>query len=191
MQFVLLSATWGSSFVFIKVLDRHWPAVWVALGRVALGAVTLIVLVVLRGERLRVERGAWRHLAIASLLLNVVPFTLFAYGEQHVSSVVAGLWNASAPLWVLIVVMLAFPEEQPTPARTAGLAVGFVGVALLLGPWQGSAEVRRSAISPAPAPQSATGSASRTPGGMSPAAPRAASCWPRVSCCARPCCWRW
>lgn len=137
MQFVLLSATWGSSFVFIKVLDRHWPAVWVALGRVALGAVTLIVLVVLRGERLRVERGAWRHLAIASLLLNVVPFTLFAYGEQHVSSVVAGLWNASAPLWVLIVVMLAFPEEQPTPARTAGLAVGFVGVALLLGPWQG------------------------------------------------------
>jgi drug/metabolite transporter (DMT)-like permease len=136
-QFVLLSATWGSSFLFIKVLDRHWPAIWVALGRVALGALTLVVLLTVRRERLAFQRGAWRHLAVAALFLNVIPFTLFAYGEQHVSSIVAGLWNASAPLWVLVVVMLAFPEEHPTPARIAGLAVGFAGVVTLLGPWRG------------------------------------------------------
>ena len=136
-QFLALSATWGSSFLFIKVLDRHWPPLWVALGRISLGALTLVALAIARGERLALRRAAWPHLLIASLFLNAIPFTLFAYGEQHVSSIVAGLWNASAPLWVLVVVMLAFPEEHPTRARTAGLAFGFVGVAVLLGPWRG------------------------------------------------------
>jgi drug/metabolite transporter (DMT)-like permease len=136
-QFVALSAIWGSSFLFIKVLDRHWPPTWVALARVALGAATLVVLLYARGERLRVPRPAWPHLLIAALFLNAIPFTLFAYGERHVSSVVAGLWNASAPLWVLGFVLLVFKDEQPTAARGAGLAFGFVGVVLLLGPWRG------------------------------------------------------
>jgi drug/metabolite transporter (DMT)-like permease len=124
-QFVALAAIWGSSFLFIKVLDRHWSPTWVALGRVALGAATLVVLVYARGERLRVPRSAWPHI------------TLFAYGEHHVSSVVAGLWNASAPLWVLAFVLLVFGDEQLTRTRAAGLAFGFAGVVLLLGPWRG------------------------------------------------------
>ena len=136
-QFVALAAIWGSSFLFIKVLDRHWSPTWVALGRVALGAATLVVLVYARGERLRVPRSAWPHLLIAALFLNAIPFTLFAYGEHHVSSVVAGLWNASAPLWVLAFVLLVFGDEQLTTARAAGLAFGFAGVVLLLGPWRG------------------------------------------------------
>lgn len=136
-QFVALSAIWGSSFLFIKVLDRHWAPTWVALGRVTLGAATLVVLLVARGKRLRVPRAAWPHILVTALLLNAIPFTLFAYGEQHVSSVVAGLWNASAPLWVLAVVMLAFADEHPTKARAAGLGFGFAGVVLLLGPWRG------------------------------------------------------
>jgi drug/metabolite transporter (DMT)-like permease len=83
-----------------------------------------------------VPRAAWPHILIAALFLNVIPFTLFAYGERHMSSVVAGLWNASAPLWVLVFVLLVF-HESPTAARAAGLAFGFVGVVLLLGPWRG------------------------------------------------------
>jgi drug/metabolite transporter (DMT)-like permease len=136
-QFVALAAIWGSSFLFIKVLDRHWSPTWVALGRVALGAATLVVLVYARGERLRVPRSALPHILIAALFLNAIPFTLFAYGERHVSSIVAGLWNASAPLWVLAFVLLVFGDEQLTRTRAAGLAFGFVGVVLLLGPWRG------------------------------------------------------
>ena len=136
-QFAALSAIWGSSFLFIKVLDRHWAPLWVAFGRVALGALTLLVALWLRGERLRIPREAWPRILVAALLLNAIPFTLFAYGERHVSSVVAGLWNASAPLWVLLVVMLAFSEEHITPARAAGIAFGFAGVVMLLGPWRG------------------------------------------------------
>jgi drug/metabolite transporter (DMT)-like permease len=137
VQFLLLSATWGSSFLFIKVLDRHWPALWVAFGRVALGAATLLVLAVVRRERLAFDRRTWLHLLVAAALFNAIPFVLFAYGEKHVPSIVAGLWNATAPLWVVAFALLAFPEEHPTASRVAGLVVGFVGVAVLLGPWRG------------------------------------------------------
>lgn len=136
-QFALLSLTWGSSFLFIKVLDRHWPPLWVALGRIALGAVTLLMIATLRGERLRLDRTLWRHLAVVAVLFNAVPFVLFAYGETKIPSLVAGLWNATTPLWVLIAALLAYPEENPNRARVLGLLVGFLGVAVLLGPWRG------------------------------------------------------
>ena len=137
VQFVLLAAIWGSSFLFIAVLDKHWPALWVSFGRVALGAAVLVLLVVLRGERLPAERKVWFHCAVAAVLFNAVPWTLFAYGEQHTSSIVAGMWNATTPLWVLIVSLAAFGESRPSAARVAGLMIGFTGVALLLGPWRG------------------------------------------------------
>jgi drug/metabolite transporter (DMT)-like permease len=136
-QFLILAATWGSSFLFIKVLGRHWPAVWVAFGRVALGAVTLTALTVSTRQRLRFDKRLWGHLAITAILFNTVPFTLFAFGEKHVSSVVAGLWNATTPLWVLSGSILAFPEEHPTQQRVVGLALGFAGVIMLFGPWRG------------------------------------------------------
>jgi drug/metabolite transporter (DMT)-like permease len=137
LQFALTAAIWGSSFLFIKVLDRHWPALWVAFGRILLGAVTLAALVAIRGERFPSDRRLWLHSAVAAGLFNVVPFTLFAFGEKHVSSIAAGLWNATTPLWVLVVLLLAFPEERPTRSRLVGIGTGFVGVALLLGPWRG------------------------------------------------------
>jgi drug/metabolite transporter (DMT)-like permease len=140
IEFVLLAAIWGSSFLFIKVLDRHWPALWVALGRVSLGALTLTALTLWRGERLAFDRGLWRHLFVTAALFNAIPFTLYAYGERHVSSVLAGLWNGTTPLWVLLVALAAFPEEHPTPSRGVGLALGFAGVVMLLGPWHGIAD---------------------------------------------------
>ncbi len=137
LQFTILAATWGSSFLFIKVLDEHWAPPWVAFGRTVLGAITLLALVVYRRERLRFDRATWRHLVVNAALFNAIPFTLYAYAETHVASIVAGLWNATTPLWVLTGALLAFPEERPTRERLLGLLVGFAGVVMLLGPWHG------------------------------------------------------
>jgi drug/metabolite transporter (DMT)-like permease len=137
LQFLALAAIWGSSFLFIKVIGRHWPALWVSFGRVALGAATLLILMAVRRERLPSDRRLWLHTAVAALSFNAIPWTLLAFGEQHVSSIVAGLWNATTPMWVLVVSMAAFPEQRPTIGRIAGLGIGFFGVAILLGPWRG------------------------------------------------------
>jgi drug/metabolite transporter (DMT)-like permease len=137
LQFVLLATIWGSSFLCIKVLGEDWAPLHVALGRVALGALFLVVLIAVR--RCALPRGLvlWGHLAVVGLLMNALPFTLFAYGETKISSVLAGLWNATTPLMTLLVVLALMREERPDRRRLIGLAGGFAGVTLLLGPWKG------------------------------------------------------
>lgn len=137
LQFTLTSVIWGSSFLFIKVLDRHWPALWVAFGRVTLGAATLVAMVLIRRERFPSDRRLWLHCLVAAALFNAAPFTLFAFGETRVSSILAGMWNATTPLWVLVILLVAFPEERPSRGRLAGIVVGFLGAGVLLGPWRG------------------------------------------------------
>lgn len=137
VQLALTAAIWGSSFFFIKVAVEELPPLWVAFGRCALGALALAAILVVRRERLPRDPRLWRHLAVTAFLLNGLAFVLFAYGETKASSVLAGIWNATTPLMVLVVVLLAFPEEQPTRERLVGLLVGFVGVVVVLSPWSG------------------------------------------------------
>jgi drug/metabolite transporter (DMT)-like permease len=137
LQFALLTSLWGASFLCIKVADRDLAPVDVALGRVALGAGVLVCALALGGGRLPRGRLAWRHLALVALIGNATPFTLFAYGETRISSVLAGLWNATTPLLVLLVATFMLPEERPTGRRVAGLLAGFAGVVLVLAPWRG------------------------------------------------------
>jgi drug/metabolite transporter (DMT)-like permease len=128
---------WGTSFLFIKVAVAELPPVYVAFGRIALGAVTLVVLLAARRERLPRDPRLWGHLALLGLIVNTIPFTLFAYAEERVSSVLAGIWNGAAPLTTLAVTLIALPSERPTRQRIVGLLIGFVGVLVVLGPWHG------------------------------------------------------
>jgi drug/metabolite transporter (DMT)-like permease len=135
-EFVLLSAIWGASFLFIKVGDRALEPLQVAFVRCALGTLALAAIMLARREPLPRDRRLWAHLFVVAILFNSVPFALFAWGETEVSSVVAGIANATTPLHTLLVSLLVLPQERPTRGRVVGLAVGFVGVAIVLGPWR-------------------------------------------------------
>lgn len=129
-------AIWGCSFLFMKLGLQSFTPIQVGFGRLVIGALTLLVLCRVTGTRL--PRGeAWRHLAVTGLLLGSVPFVLFAYGETRVSSILAGIINAATPLTTLAVMLVAFPEERPTRDRIAGLLVGFAGILVVLGAWNG------------------------------------------------------
>ncbi len=131
-----LSAIWGASFLFIKVADRALPPTGVALARVAVGALTLLGMLAVQRRALPRRRRTWAHLAVVALIGNALPFSLIAYGETQISSILAGIWNATTPLLTLLVAIVVL-GEQPTRTRTLGLAVGFAGVVCLLGPWSG------------------------------------------------------
>jgi drug/metabolite transporter (DMT)-like permease len=136
-SFLVLSAIWGASFLFIKVGDRAFDPLLVAFGRCALGALALLAMLAVRRDRLPRGRRTWAHLFVIAILFNSVPFALFAWGETEVSSVVAGITNATTPLNALLVSLVVLPDERPTRERVIGLAVGFAGVAVVLGPWRG------------------------------------------------------
>jgi drug/metabolite transporter (DMT)-like permease len=136
-RFVALTLIWGASFLFIKIGIEALAPLQVALGRMAFGTLALLTATAVRRERLPRGWRIWGHLALASLLLNVVPFTLFAYAEQRIPTAIASIGNATTPLFTLLVAMVALPEERPTWQRGLGLAAGFAGVLVVLGAWRG------------------------------------------------------
>lgn len=137
LTFLALGAIWGCSFLFIKLGLQSFTPVQVAFGRLTIGAITLLLVARATGTRLPRRRATWRHLAVVAVLFCSAPFTLFAFGETQVSSILAGIINAGTPLATLAVIAVAFPEERPSPERLAGLLVGFAGVLVVTGAWDG------------------------------------------------------
>jgi drug/metabolite transporter (DMT)-like permease len=136
--FVALSAIWGSSFALIKIaVDDGVPPLWVALWRCLFGALALLAVCAIQRAPMPRDVRTWGHAAVVAALLNAVPFALFAIGEQYVSSVLAGVINATTPLMTLIFVVALVPGEQVTLRRVLGLLLGFAGVLCLLGVWRG------------------------------------------------------
>jgi len=135
--FIALAAIWGCSFWFMKVGLRGLSALEVAFWRLALGAAALAVIAAV--TRTPLPRGArtWWDLTVIGGIGNSLPFLLFAYGETHVSSVLAGIINAATPLATIAFTLAVFRDEPATGRRMAGLAVGFAGVLVVLGAWNG------------------------------------------------------
>lgn len=139
IRFAVLSLIWGFSFLFIKVGTQSFAPLQVTLGRVAFGALVLLTMLALKRERLPRSGRTWGHLAVAALFLNVLPFSLFAYSELTIPSTLAGICNATSPLWGMALSVVALSEDRPTRRRVAGLGIGFLGVLTVLGAWQGFA----------------------------------------------------
>lgn len=136
----VLAAIWGFSFLLIKVGLEGLSATQVVSARLLAGAAVLAAVVAVRRVALPRSPVLWGHLAVLGLLANVVPFFLFAWGEANgAPSGLAGVYNATTPLFTLVVAMAVLPEERPTPARAGGLALGFLGVLVVLAPWRGLA----------------------------------------------------
>jgi len=135
--YLALAFIWGSSFLFIKVGIRQLHPMYVSLGRLVAGALTVLAVLLLTRVRLPRSPRVWGHLAVVGVIGAAAPFTLFAYGEQRVASVLAGIWNATTPLIALPVAALVFRTERMTVRRTAGILLGFLGVLTVLGVWRG------------------------------------------------------
>lgn len=137
-RFLLLAMLWGSSFSFIKVSLEGLTPGQLVLSRLVLGAVVLLAIAGLRKVGLPRSGGVWRHVAAAALLGNVFPFLLLSYGELTTDAGIAGVLVGSTPLLTLTLAAAVLPAERATPRKAIGLLVGFLGVVLVIGPWQDS-----------------------------------------------------
>jgi drug/metabolite transporter (DMT)-like permease len=136
-QFSVLGLTWGASFLFIKIGLEGLSPPQVALGRLLAGTAALLLVSLVGRQRPPSEAVVWMHLAVVSVLLCVAPFLLFAWAEQHVTSGLASIYNATTPLMTTLIAVMALPSERPTRMTLSGLLIGFVGVLTVFGPWRG------------------------------------------------------
>ncbi|WP_405896743.1 DMT family transporter [Streptomyces sp. NBC_00727] len=137
LRFAALSLIWGFSFLLIKVGTDAYAPFQVTLGRLLSGTAVLAVVMAVKRERLPRSARTWGHLTVAAFFLNALPFSLFAYAELSIPSTLAGICNATSPLWGMALSLVALSEDRPTRRRVAGLGLGFLGVLTVLGAWQG------------------------------------------------------
>ncbi len=129
-----LSVVWGGSFFFNEIAVRQLPVFTVVVCRVALAAVILLAVLRLTGQRLPRSGKVWAAFFGMGMLNNVIPFSLIVAGQQSVASGVASILNAATPLFGVIFAHLLTQDEKLTPLKLAGVIVGFLGVAVMIGP---------------------------------------------------------
>jgi len=131
-----LAALWGASFLFIKVAVRELSPATLIVGRLGLAAITLGLLVpfvVGSRETARQLRANAGWLIVVALINTAIPFWLLSWGETRIDSGLASIIQASVPIFNAVIAFVAFREVRVTGVRLLGVAVGFVGVALLVG----------------------------------------------------------
>jgi drug/metabolite transporter (DMT)-like permease len=132
LPLLLLSAIWGSSYMFIKVGIRDFsPAAMVEL-RLLLAAAVLVSFVALR-RGLRAVGPAFPPGAFVGVVGMALPFLLISWGETHVDSGVAAVANSSVPIFVALLALRFAASERSSGLRVLGLVVGLAGVGVVAG----------------------------------------------------------
>jgi drug/metabolite transporter (DMT)-like permease len=137
VQFVLTGIIWGSSFLFMKVALGGLSPAQVAWSRLVLVAVTLGIFVAVRRETLPKRIVVWAHMLVLALSFCVVPFLLFSWAQQHVTSGLASIYNATTPIMTAVMAWAVFRVEKLRIVQIAGILIGILGVMVIIAPWQG------------------------------------------------------
>lgn len=131
LLFVLLSAAWGSSYLFIKIGVETLPVFSLVAWRLVFGAVLLLGAVVVMRVPLPRDPRLIARLAFLSMVNIVIPFTLITWAERSIDSGLASILNATTPFFTLLLSVIALRAERMTGIRIVGLFVGFVGVIVI------------------------------------------------------------
>ena len=129
LEFVLLAAVWGASFLFMQQAAREFGALPTAFVRVAVAALCLLPLLLARGHWAALRRH-WAPIFVCGLINSGIPFALYSFALLHIPTGLSSILNATVPLFGALVAW-AWLGHRPGASRVLGLVIGFVGVALL------------------------------------------------------------
>ena len=134
LLFALLGSFWGSSYLFIRIgVDAGLRPLSLVTLRLSIGFLLLAVVALVARDRLPRDLRSYGHLVVIAVLSVALPFSLISWAEQSVPSSLAAVINGGVPLVVIVIAAFTLPDEPFTTPRVAGLLVGIVGVAILVG----------------------------------------------------------
>lgn len=150
---LLLSAIWGSSFLFIKVAVETLPAVSMTAARLTLSVLILLAMAALAREGLPKGLKTWGWIALAGLFGNALPFGLIAWGEERIDSGLAAILMSHMPLTTMVLAHIFTSDEKLTRPKMIGVIFGVAGLFVLIGPEElaslGEETVRQLAVAAA------------------------------------------
>lgn len=137
LTLLLLAAIWGASFVVIKVAVGEMSPFVLVFGRNLSAAAALLVLLWVSKVPLSTLRRHWRTGLVIAVLNAALPYVLISFGEKYIDSSLAGILNATAPLWTALLAPMWLEADRLGWKQVAGLALGFAGVVILARPTGG------------------------------------------------------
>lgn len=129
----MLATMWGGSFFFAKIALQQIAPMTLVFLRVSLGAVALLVILKLMRKRIPGDARIWMAFFVMGLLNNLIPFALLFWGQTHIASGLAAIFNATAPIFTIVVAHFLTRDEKMTLPKAIGIAAGFAGVLILIG----------------------------------------------------------
>ena len=131
-----LAFAWGTIFAMSKVALDSFTPIGVTAGRLVLATTFLLMVSWITKTRLP-PRRLWRPVFINAFVVATLPWFLLTGALGKISYSLTSILASAIPLFTLLIILVAFPEEKPTRQRIVGLCVGFVGVLVVVGVWQG------------------------------------------------------
>ena len=131
---LLLSFLWGGSFNLIQLALRELPPFTLVCLRMIITTAALAAVAVALGHSLSQPWRVWRSFAIMGLLNSLVPHSLNAWGQTQITSGLAAVLNASAPMFTVIFAHYFLRDERMNALKIAGVLTGIAGVAVIIGP---------------------------------------------------------
>ena len=125
-ELIALAALWGGSFLFMRMGASEFGALALAALRVTGAALFLWPILQARGQVAAV-REHWRPIFVVGMVNSALPFVLYSYAALSITAGLSSIFNAATPLFGAVIAWL-WLKDRPTPARIAGLAIGFGGV---------------------------------------------------------------
>jgi drug/metabolite transporter (DMT)-like permease len=129
---LVLGVMWGTSYVWIKVAVQTLSTFTLIASRLGIGLALLASVAAFQRLELPRNPRIYGHLLVMAVINIVVPFTLITTAEQDVNSNLAAIINGAVPLFVVVLAALFLHDEPLTVNRLAGIAIGYIGVIVLV-----------------------------------------------------------
>lgn len=134
IDFLLLSALWGGSYVFMRYTNGHIDAIVIAESRMVIAAMCLAVVAIFKPswwQYLKMSRTAYQKTFVIAIFNSVLPFTLFTYAMQFLNVGLGAILNATSPIWTAIIAAF-WLKDRLSSWRILGLLLGFIGIISLV-----------------------------------------------------------
>ena len=127
-----VGAIWGGAFIFIELALTDFGPISIATWRVSLGALVLLMIALMIGQKFPRGSRNWRNIFVVGCLNSAVPFFLISWGQQFISSAETALLMAMGTFFGLVVSHFSSHDERINVSRALGVSIGFIGVLVLV-----------------------------------------------------------
>jgi drug/metabolite transporter (DMT)-like permease len=128
------SVLWGGSFFFVEIALQDLPPFTLVFLRVSIAAAALLIAAPILKIKIPRTTTVLSAFFILGLTNNAIPFSLISYGQTQITSGLASIFNATMPIWTVVIAHFWTSDEKITLNRAIGVSLGLAGVSVMIGP---------------------------------------------------------